>query len=114
MVSANASPLTPPGDGDAGGQNVQVGALAVALAHRGHEVTVHTRRDDLDSPDSVPYAPGVTVEHVRAGPALPIARDELLPYLPEFAERLAGHRNTRPPDVVHAHFCLSGLVALDA
>jgi D-inositol-3-phosphate glycosyltransferase len=114
MVSANASPLTPPGGGEAGGPNVHVGALAVALARRGHEVTIHTRRDDLGAPDSVPYAHGVTIEHVRAGPARPVTRGELLPYLPEFAERLAGRWSCRPPDVIHAHSWLSGLAALDA
>ena len=50
------------------GQNVHVGALAAALAERGHEVIVYTRRDDADLPDSVPLAPGVTVEHVPPGP----------------------------------------------
>lgn len=89
-----------------------MGALATALARRGHEVTVHTRRDDVALPDSVGYTPGVTVEHVRAGPARPVARDELLPYMAEFAERLAGRWGTDRPDVVHAHFWMSGLAAL--
>src|SRR4051812_19485109 len=102
MVSAHASPLIPPGGDDTGGQNVHLGALAVALARRGHQVTVHTRRDDVGSPDSVPYARGVTVEHVRAGPARPIGRHELPPHMPEFAERLAERLLSRPPDVVHA------------
>ena len=112
LISEHASPLTTPGGTDAGGQNVHVGALAAALARRGHEVTVHTRRDDVARPDSVAYAPGVTVEHVRAGPARPIPRDELLPYMDEFADRLARRWAELPPDVVHAHFWMSGLAAL--
>jgi glycosyltransferase involved in cell wall biosynthesis len=112
MVSEHASPLATPGGVDAGGQNVHVGALATALARRGHEVTVHTRRDDIALPDSVAYAPGVTVEHVRAGPARPVARDELLPYMAEFAERLAERWATDRPDIVHAHFWMSGLAAM--
>lgn len=112
MISEHASPLASLGGTDAGGQNVHVGALAIALARRGHEVTVHTRRDDVGLPDSIPYARGVTVEHVRAGPARPIARDELLPYVAEFAERLAQRWSSRPPDIVHAHFWTSGLAAL--
>jgi D-inositol-3-phosphate glycosyltransferase len=110
LVSVHASPLATPG----GGQHVHVGALAAALGRRGHDVTVHTRRDDVALPDAVPYAPGVTVEHVRAGPARPIRRDELPPYLTEFAERLARRWAEDPPDVVHAHFWMSGPAALDA
>ena len=113
LVSEHASPLAPPGGTDAGGQNVHVAALATALARRGHEVTVHTRRDDVALPDSVPYATGVTVEHVRAGPARRVPRDELLPYMREFSAELARRWADRPPDVVHAHFWMSGLAALD-
>ncbi|MGH3376410.1 MAG: glycosyltransferase [Actinoallomurus sp.] len=112
LISAQASPLASPGGADAGGQNVHVAALATALARRSHVVTVHTRRDDAGLPDSVPYAGGVTVEHVRAGPARPIAEDELLPYMAEFGERLARRWSSRPPDIVHAHSWLSGLAAL--
>ena len=45
MISEHASPLAALGGADAGGQNVHVAALAAALARRGHEVTVFTRRD---------------------------------------------------------------------
>ncbi|MBP2703065.1 glycosyltransferase [Microbispora sp. RL4-1S] len=117
LVSEHASPLAALGGVDAGGQNVHVAALAVALARRGHEVTVHTRRTGPGQPDVVPLAlgePGVTVEHVPAGPAAPVPKDELLPYLPEFAECLARRWSAERPDVVHAHFWMSGLVSLTA
>ncbi|MFL6056834.1 MAG: glycosyltransferase [Actinoallomurus sp.] len=112
MVSEHASPLAMLGGADAGGQNVHVGALAVALAERGHEVVVHTRRDHADLPDSVPFAPGVTVEHVPAGPARPIPKDDLLPYMTDFGAHLARRWLSRTPDIVHAHFWMSGLAAL--
>ncbi|GAA4607737.1 glycosyltransferase family 1 protein [Actinoallomurus liliacearum] len=112
MVSEHASPLATLGGADAGGQNVHVGALAVALAERGHEVVVHTRRDDAGLPDSVSFAPGVTVEHVPAGPPRPIPKDDLLPYMADFAAHLARRWLSRPPDIVHAHFWMSGLAAL--
>jgi glycosyltransferase involved in cell wall biosynthesis len=112
MISEHASPLAALGGADAGGQNVHVGALAVALAERGHEVTVLTRRDDVDLPDSVAFACGANVEHVRAGPARRIAKDQLLPYMAEFAARLSHRWAATPPDIVHAHFWMSGLAAL--
>jgi len=112
MVSEHASPLAVLGGVDAGGQNVHVAELAKALARRGHEVVVHTRRDDPHLPDQMPLAPGVVVDHVPAGPPRAIAKDELLPYVPDLGRHLARRWALNPPDVVHAHFWMSGLAAM--
>jgi D-inositol-3-phosphate glycosyltransferase len=114
MVSEHASPLAALGGADAGGQNVHVAALSAALARQGAEVVVHTRRDDPALPERVAVAPGVTVEHVDAGPPVPIPKDELLPHMDELAARLRQSWRADPPDVVHAHFWMSGLAALTA
>jgi len=114
MVSEHASPLAMLGGADAGGQNVHVAALAAALARRGTEVVVHTRRDDPALPDRVAAAAGVTVEHVDAGPPRPIPKDQLLPHMNEFAALLRRSWRVDPPDVVHAHFWMSGRAALAA
>ena len=98
MVSEHASPLATLGGVDAGGQNVHVDSLARALAARGHEITVHTRRDDPALPESVPLAPGATVHHVDAGPPRPLPKDDLLPFLPHFTSELVSHWLARPPD----------------
>jgi D-inositol-3-phosphate glycosyltransferase len=114
MVSEHASPLAALGGADAGGQNVHVAALSAALAKRGVEVVVHTRRHDPALPARVAVTPGFTVEHVDAGPAAPISKDELLPHMGELAARLRRSWRVDPPDVVHAHFWMSGLAALAA
>ena len=116
LISEHASPLAAPGDADAdaGGQNVHVAALATPLGAAGHEVTVYTRRDDTTRPVRVPMAPGAVVEHVRAGPARPVPKDELLPYMDAFADHLAWRWREAPPDVAHAHFWMSGLATLRA
>jgi D-inositol-3-phosphate glycosyltransferase len=114
MVSEHASPLAALGGADAGGQNVHVAALSAALARRGVGVVVHTRRDDPAPPARVAVAPGFTVEHVDAGPAVPIPKDELLPHMGELAARLRRSWRVDPPDVVHAHFWMSGLASLGA
>jgi len=114
MVSEHASPLACVGEVDAGGQNVHVAALASALAGRGVEVVVHTRRDGTDLPDEVEMAPGVTVHHVDAGPPTPLPKDALFPHMPAFAARLEDRWATAPPDLVHAHFWMSGWAALTA
>jgi glycosyltransferase involved in cell wall biosynthesis len=112
MVSEHASPLAELGGPDAGGQNVYVAQLAGVLARRGHEVTVYTRRDERGLPDRVTTPDGVQVVHVPAGPPAPIPKDELPPYMPQFGARLAREWAAQPPDVVHAHFWMSGTAAL--
>lgn len=111
LVSEHASPLTAIAGVDSGGQNVHVAELARALGRRGHHVTVHTRRDTPAVPDRVRAAPGVSVEHVPAGPPAPLPKDELLSVMPQFGEHLARRWQEQPPDVVHAHFWMSGLAA---
>jgi glycosyltransferase involved in cell wall biosynthesis len=114
LVSEHANPLAPLGTADAGGQNVYVDALARHLARHGALVDVFTRRDDPGPPDIVEAAPGVWVHHVRAGPAEPIPKDELFGLMPEFSQRLKEVWRWRRPDVVHAHFWMSGWAALAA
>jgi len=114
MVSEHASPLAALGGEDAGGQNVHVAALARALADRGHAVEVYTRRDSAELPDQVPLGPGVDVVHVPAGPPQALPKDELLPYMAGFGDWLARRWRARPPDVVHAHFWMSGVACLTA
>ncbi|MEA2364601.1 MAG: hypothetical protein QOI32_113, partial [Thermoleophilaceae bacterium] len=114
LVSEHASPLAVLGGVDAGGQNVHVAALAVDMARRGADVTVHTRRDSSSLPERVEMAPGVTVHHVEAGPPEPVPKDELLPHMDAFAARLASCWRRERPDVVHAHFWMSGHATLRA
>ncbi|WP_309052283.1 glycosyltransferase [Streptomyces sp.] len=114
LVSEHASPLATLGGVDAGGQNVHVAQLAAGLADRGHHVTVYTRRDDPALPVVAPLRPGVLVHHVPAGPPEPVPKDDLLPYMDAFGRYLARQWRTRPPDVVHSHFWMSGLATLRA
>lgn len=114
IVSEHASPLAVLGGTDAGGQNVAVAALAKGLAERGTEVIVHTRRDDLSLPRRVPLAPGVTVDHVSAGPPEPMGKDLLLPYMDEFAADLYRQWSAMRPHVAHSHFWMSGYAAVRA
>jgi glycosyltransferase involved in cell wall biosynthesis len=112
MVSEHASPLAVIGGVDAGGQNVYVARLTEELARRGHEVTVYTRRDDPRLPDRVPLPGGGVVEHVPAGPPTVLPKDELFPYMPDFGAYLARAWRRERPDVVHAHFWMSGMACL--
>ncbi|RCW64730.1 hypothetical protein DES41_11442 [Pseudorhodoferax soli] len=112
LISEHASPLAAAGGVDSGGQNIYVNHVARKLAARGHAVEVFTRRDSPDLPPVVPLCRGARVVHVPAGPPRFVRKEELLPCMQEFArsceERL---RRSRPFDVAHANFFMSGLVA---
>lgn len=111
MVSEHANPLVAVGDVDAGGQNVHVAALAAALARRGHDVEVATRREDPQVPRIVNAPEGYRVRHIDAGPPRRLAKDALLPYMPGFSRQLVQAWARDMPDVAHAHFWMSGLAA---
>jgi glycosyltransferase involved in cell wall biosynthesis len=114
MVSEHASPLAVLGGVDAGGQNVHVAELSAALARRGHQVVVYTRRDNPDLPERVPTPDGYTVVNVPAGPPEVLGKDELLAHMPAFGQFLVDQWHDEPPDVAHAHFWMSGIATLHA
>lgn len=114
MISEHASPLAALGGVDAGGQNVHVAALSTALARRGHRVTVYTRRDSPDLPAKVRVQPRLEVVHVDAGPATHVPKDELLPFMEALADGVVQDWGRTPPDIVHGHFWMSGIAALNA
>ena len=113
MISEHASPLAAVGGVDAGGQNLHVAELAGTLARAGEEVVVYTRRDCPDLPPRVTSPAGFTVVHVPVGPAAPVGKDHLLPFMRPFGQWMARDWRRRgwAPDVVHAHFWMSGVAA---
>jgi D-inositol-3-phosphate glycosyltransferase len=114
MVSEHASPLAAVGGVDAGGQNIHVAALSTALADLGVQVDVYTRRDDARLPPRAELVRGVEVVHIAAGPPRSVPKDELHPYMGDFAVELRTAFELRTPDIVHAHFWMSGEAALAA
>jgi D-inositol-3-phosphate glycosyltransferase len=117
LISEHASPLAAAGGVDSGGQNVYVAQTARNLAALGYNVDVFTRRDDEALEEVVRLAPRVRVVHVPAGPARRLPKEELLPYMNEFAAYVVDFARRRQAagigyDMVHAHFFMSGLVAV--
>ncbi|WP_344904520.1 glycosyltransferase [Actinomadura meridiana] len=113
QVSEHASPLAEDiGSTDAGGQNIYVRELSLALAAQGHHVTVFTRRTSPHQPARVRLAPRVQVIHIPAGPARQLPKEDLAPLMGDFGDQLALHWQEEPPDLVHAHYWMSGIAAL--
>ncbi len=112
LVAQNSNPLAEHLDPGSAAEATRVMSLAQALAGVGHRVTVYARKDSDGLPGSAIVAPGVTVEHVTAGPPAPLDPDKLVPHLPEFGSYLAQRWRRNAPDVIHAHFWTMGLAAL--
>lgn len=112
MISEHASPLAALGGADAGGQNVHVASLAAALVRRGHDIVVYTRRDSRSVRARVSTSDGYEVVHVPAGPVEHVPKDELLPHMTDFSRHLLREWVSRPFDVVHSHFWMSGLASV--
>ncbi|MDA8392516.1 MAG: glycosyltransferase [Actinomycetota bacterium] len=112
VLSMHTSPLAQPGTGDGGGMNVYVRQLSSALARRGVACDVYTRSWSAALPSVVEIEPGLKVHHVPAGPLVPLRKEELPDVVADFTqsvlERIGGSSAERP-DVLHAHYWLSGL-----
>ena len=87
---------------------------ALALARRGHRVSLLTRRDDPGAPASVELRPGVTLFNLDAGPARPVAKSEQEVLIEPFSEALSGWflRAGHQADIIHSHHWFSGVAAL--
>lgn len=113
IISEHASPLLAGGEPEAGRQNEYVAQLAERAVQHGFAVDVFTRRTDPGLPEMIPWRPGVRVVHVDAGPPRMLPREELLPCMGEFAERVLEftRRDQVRYDVMHANSWTAGYVA---
>ncbi len=109
LVSLHTSPGDEPGSGEVGGMNVVVRHQAEALADRGHQVDVITRRSSPTQPDSVSLLPGVCLRFLSAGPAEPVPKGEHDAFIAPFRAEL---EHLGPYDVLHSHHWFSGAAAL--
>jgi D-inositol-3-phosphate glycosyltransferase len=114
FISEHASPLATLGGTDSGGQNVYVAELALQLADMGYLVDVFTRREDVDIAAVVQVSSGVRVIHIDAGPAVPVPKESLLPFMEQFKDEMLSFmlRENENYQLIHANFWMSGLVAL--
>jgi glycosyltransferase involved in cell wall biosynthesis len=108
VASQSSSPSSPA----AAGYGQRVTSLAGALARLGNNVTVYAPKDSSGLPGKATLAPGVTVEHLPAGPGGQTIGDEAALDIAAFSDRLARRWQQNPPDIAHADFWMSGLAAL--
>lgn len=111
IISEHASPLAEPGSVDSGGQNVYVAQVARHLTELGMRVDVFTRRDSRSQPIVQQWLPGARVINVPAGPANFVPKEQMLPYMEEFAIFMRRFMcSAARYDCVHANFFMSAYV----
>ena len=113
VLSIHTSPLDQPGTGDAGGMNVYVVETAKRLAQAGVEVDIFTRTTASNLGTSVQLAPGVTVQHITAGPFEGLPKEDLPGQLCAVTAGVLRAEARRPEgwyDLIHSHYWLSGQV----
>lgn len=109
----HSDPLARPGEPDAGGQCVYEARIARALAELGHEVRAYTRLW-ADKPADEPLCPGATVHRFPMGPGGFLRKEDMGPYLPEFAGRVLSSPQRawlNGADVLHGHYWDGGAAA---
>ena len=75
---------------------------------------VHTTRRSGPASTCRRCAPASPSSTSTPDPPIPVPKDELLPHMATFADALHHAWAATPPDIVHAHFWMSGRAALDA
>jgi D-inositol-3-phosphate glycosyltransferase len=116
MLSFHTCPLATLGGKDTGGMNVYVRDLTRELGRRGVGVDVFTRSQDEHVPHVLhDLGYGNRIVHIPAGPENPIAKSDLVDYLPQFVEGIKKFTRQKglQYDLIHSHYWLSGLAALE-
>jgi D-inositol-3-phosphate glycosyltransferase len=115
LLSYHTCPLATLGGKDTGGMNVYVRDLTRQLGKMGVQVDVFTRSQDEHVPHILhDLGYGNRVIHIPAGPEVPLPKEELSGYLPQFVQGVqafAVNKGIRY-DVIHSHYWMSGISAL--
>ncbi len=116
MISYHTCPLATLGGKDTGGMNVYVRDLTRQLGKDGVQVDVFTRSQDEHVPHVLhDLGYGNRVVHVPAGPEVPLLKQELAGYLPDFTAGIIEFAQVKSLqyDIIHSHYWMSGITARD-
>jgi D-inositol-3-phosphate glycosyltransferase len=115
MLSVHTCPLAVLGGRETGGRNVYVREVARHLGRLGVAVDVFTRSQTPAVDRVVALGPGARVVHVEAGPEAPMSPRAALAHLETFIDGVMrfSRRTGAEYGIVHGHYWLSGLAAVD-
>lgn len=114
LLSVHGCPFARLGERDTGGMNVYLLQIARELGRRGHRADVYTRVHDPDDPEIVELGENSRVIHVQAGPHGE-PKHGLHRHIPQFVDgtTVFAEREGLSYDLVHSHYWLSCLAAID-
>lgn len=114
LISVDGDPAIEIGKEEAGGQNVYVRQVGLALAQQGWQVDMFTRRSCPEQPAVVQHEPNCRTIRLKAGPAEFMSRDELFGHMPEFVESFEAfqRREGIQYPLVHTNYWLSSWVGM--
>ncbi len=115
LISVDGDPAADIGQEEAGGQNVYVRQVGLALAERGWQVDMLTRRSSPEQAAIVSHGPDCRTIRLTAGPTEFMARDHLPEYLPEFVRKIQAFQKQMGFQyaLVHTHYWLSAWVGME-
>lgn len=114
LISVDGDPAVEIGQEEAGGQNVYVRQVGLALAQQGWQVDMFTRRSSPEQPAVVQHDPNCRTIRLMAGPPEFMSRDKLFCYLPEFVQAFQAfqQREGFQYSLVHTNYWLSSWVGM--
>ena len=116
MISYHTCPLATLGGKDTGGMNVYVRELTRHLGRLGVHVDVFTRSQDEHVPHVLhDLGYGNRVVHIPAGPEVPLSKETLASYLPQFVDNVLSFAEQKglQYDLIHSHYWMSGVAAAE-
>lgn len=114
LVSVDGDPAIEIGQEEAGGQNVYVLQVGLALAEQGWQVDMFTRRSNPQQAAVVEHRANCRTIRLPAGPPEFIGRDHLLPHLPEFVKAFQAFQQQEgiQYSLIHTNYWLSASVGM--
>jgi D-inositol-3-phosphate glycosyltransferase len=116
MLSYHTCPLATLGGKDTGGMNVYVREITKKLGEQGVHVDVFTRSQDEHVPHVLhDLGFGNRVVHIPSGPEIPMPKQQLAEYIPEFVQGIKDFAQSKDIryDLIHSHYWMSGIAAID-
>lgn len=115
LISVHGDPAIDIGKEEAGGQNVYVRQVGEALAAKGWQVDMFTRKANAAQDSVVEHGPNCRTIRLVAGPEEFVPRDEIFKYLPDFVTQLRKfqlNHNIQYP-IIHTNYWLSSWVGME-
>ena len=115
LISVSGDPAAEIGKEEAGGQNVYVRQVGLALARAGWQVDMFARRISPDQDSIVQHLPNCRTIRLTAGPTTFIGRDQVFGYLPEFVRQFQAFQQQEGYQypLVHSNYWLSSWVGME-